>query len=517
MSQLAFFSTIEKLCAQESNMRKKASDGGEGLVDDSSVPDDPNGNGTVDYSTGDFDESVDSEVHEGSDSNADDADVVTDADVTAGMDNIGTDVAEVDDHVVDEYNLEVPDYGTSTPMKTSSYKYASLSLSQLQGVFRKKASLILGDIRERNARTKQASASRQDYQQQPQQSQQGYNLLYDNMRKLAAIQQEAIHDAALTAANMAYVTKKAASGEDITDEDIPVDITGESPATLTDTLEDATPISDVPPEVIEELVTAPEAQLQLIEEAAQAVDEGQITPEQAIELIQGAEAADDVDEEVDTSSLDEALGDEEDMEKESSYNRIRKYAEYIRARKIAALQRILMHKVAEEVPITEADVAAASELPADDLAAIDALPPEALDEIIALEDMVEAGEIPPEIAVAAIEGNPEVEAAIEEATSEPDVAVEDVEAAPDVPVTDDEAAAEFSSVLADEGVTPNDLEAIAAADESSEKQASALRAIARSVSQYRTKKAAYHVTKSARQAAIRQRCRKVLTELMTGN
>ena len=466
-------------------MRKRASDGGEGMVDDSSVPDDPNGNGTVDYTTGEFDASVDKEVDKNSDSNADDDDVATEGDVVAAIDNIGTDVAEVDDHVVDEYNLEVPDYGTDTPMKTSSYKYASLSLSQLQSVFRKKASAVLADIRERNTQKKTAAA---ESPVQDQQASADPNLqLYDNMRKLAAIQAEAEHDAALTAANIAHVVKKAAAGEEITEEDAPVEV-DDAPATMTDTI-DASPevsLDDVPPEVLEELISAPDEQLQLIEEVQDAVDAGQLSPEEGIEILQGGS--------------DETPASDEEV-KEAAYRQWR------------------MRKIAEEIPVTEEDIAAANKLPAADIEAIDALPPEAIDSIIALEEAVEAGEISPEVAVAAIEGDPAVEAAIEEAAQSDAPATDVIAAGPaaDTPVSDDEAAAEFSSVLADEGVTPDDLEAVAAADETSEKSASALRTISKSVSRYRTKNAAYHVTKSARQAAIRQRCRKVLTELMTGN
>ncbi|MBQ9692983.1 MAG: hypothetical protein IJV70_07505 [Clostridia bacterium] len=478
MNHNSIYGSLERLYAQRSNLYKKASDGLH-----SEAPDDPTGDGTVEPTTGDLFATMDKEIQDYpiTDVTAADDGTAFNSDVTANLDNIGTEVTEFDDSVVDEYSMDVEDPGTESQVKFSQYKFASMSFSQNHQVFKKLASALAQDLKDRAAgalaRTKQAGYAPAMTSDQ---------IAMDRFRKAKMIIEEGEKDGILMAKNAAFLLRKAANGEAVTPEDIPVDAVEDIPvetapeeAVLDPAAEEAAAVlSELPPETVEALVQLPEEELQAIEEMAAAVDAGAVEPEEAIAMLAGEEGA---------PSEEAVVCDETGCTaKEAAYRR-------------------WMYKLAEEAPLTEEDVIAAADVPADDLAAIEALPPEAIEELIALEEAVDAGDIPAETAIALLEGDPGLEAALEEAPVE-EVPVDAA------PVSEDEAVAELSSAMAEQGVTPDDLEAAAAV--SDEIKSASLRKIARSVRVYRTKYAAHTRSKTARRVALRRHCKNVLSELL---
>lgn len=513
MANTPAWGSIDRLINQSSNFYKRAAlrkraeeEMGAGM--ESSVPDDPTGDGTADRSEGEYSKMNDESIQDNPfvEVTAADPEFVNEGEPTDNTGNVGTDVTSVLDPLVDDYNTEVPDYGTDTPVKTSALKYASLNFEQNKAAYVKIATLLVKDMRERAAmygnRQKTAAARPQaPVNYAPQYQQLGpAEQAYDNLRKWNLIKDAAIKDAALVAKNMAYVRNKMASGEDIGPEDVPVD-------TLSDTLgavatpEEAAAIESLPEETLEALVQAPEPQLEMLAELAQEVDAGNIEPEEAIAAITGepcegceTDSSDSDDSDDPDNSDDSDSASDEDIEKQ------------------AAAFRFLMKRAEEEAPISEEDLAAAQDVSPEDIEAINSLSPSEIEDLIALESAVENGDVPPEVALAAIEGDPAVVDALSDAApAEADV----VDAVPaeevSAPISDDEAASEFSSAMAEEGVTPDDLDAIA--ENAEPVKAAKLRKISAYVRSHRAKKAAYHRSKTARSAALRQRCRSVLHEL----
>lgn len=469
MNHNSIYGSLERLYAQRSNLYKQAADGLH-----SEAPDDPTGDGTVEPTTGDLFATMDKEIQDYpfTDVTAADDGTAFNSDVTANLDNIGTEVTEFDDSVVDSYSMDVEDPGTESQVKFSQYKYASMSFSQNHRVFKKLASALAQDLKERAAGelafSKQASCGGLSTPDQ---------IAMDRFRKAKMIIEEGEKDGILMSKNAAYLLQKAANGEDVMPDDIPVEATGEipvDPAVEDQTLAEAEAVlSELPPETVEALSQMSDEELAVIEEVANAVDSGELEPEEAVALLEGEAPVEEV-------PVAPEIMPEETL-KEAAYRHI-------------------LYKAAEEAPLTEEEVEAAASLPEEDLAAIEELPPEAIEELIALEEAVESGEIPAETAVALLEGDPEVTAALEE------------EAAAEAPVSEDEAVAELSSAMAEEGVTPEDLEAVAS-DVDGVKSAS-LRKIASSVRRFRTKYAAYHRSKTARSVALRRHCKNVLSELL---
>lgn len=479
MSDKAIYSSLEKLIGCRDGFFKYAA---EGVT--SSVPDDPSGDGTVDPTTGDYTKINDKEIEN---SPFVDVTAVADSpafstDVTANIPNMGTEVLEVDEPVVDEYNLDVPDPGTDTPVKTSSAHFARYTFEQNHAAFNKLAGVLLQDMRELSSGVqKQASYSNP-------------NALYqERLRKAAAIMDQANADANLFAMNHNYVLQKNASGEEITEEDVPVD-----PSVGVEDIispEEAEVINELPPETVEALDAMSDPQLDAIEAVVSAVEEGQVDPEEAVAILTGEEPAADpaacADGSCDADTPDSSCEDDPNCEstKEAAF-------------------RWLMRKVAEEAPVEEGDLEAAQSLPAEDVAAIEELPPEAIDRLIEIEKDVEEGNIDPEEVIAALEEDPAV-------MDEADEALADVpaDAPADPAVSEAEAVAEMSSAMAEQGVTPEDLEAVA--EGSPEVKSAKLHKIARSVRGFRYKYAAHQRSKTARQAALRNRCTRVLNELMS--
>lgn len=503
------FSALERLINQHAALTKAAGvkRANDGL--NSSVPEDPKGDGTVEPHTGELFDTMDSEIEDNPfvDITAMDESQANTSDPVDDLGNIGTEVMSVDDHVVDEYNMDVPDPGTDSPVKTSSY--ARFTFAQNHQAFNKCASILLKDMNERSAGVKTAAARTECANVQPTLSD------YDLLRAYDMIQKTAAYDAQIAAANLAKVLRKEASGEEISIEDVPVDPAVDVPVEEAIPAEDAAALSELPPEVVDTLIEMPEPQLAMLEEVAGAVDAGQISPDEAIAILTDAgvgaapaktpaPAADVPAEEKDDTGSESASEGSDTETKEAAFRR----------RKRAFR---LMRKIAQEAPLTEEDVALASEVSPEDIAAIEALPDEAIADLIALDEAVASGAIPEEVAIQALQGDPAVDAALAEAaeTLPPEAALPEEAVVEELP---EEAVAGFSDALAEQGVSPEELAAVASEVPDTEKSA-ALRKIANSVHRYRyysyhTKRAGYSRPKTARSAAIKMRCHRVLNELL---
>lgn len=482
MSNKPVYTTLDRLFARQANMYKTAADGLH-----SEMPDDPSGDGTVEPTTGDYEKQTERDLEDFPfvDITSMDDESAYDDEMKSEIPNMGTDVAEVDDFVVDEYDTDVKDpTGTESPVKVGGYKFASCTFEQNQQMFNKCASALIAYWQGENQTIKQASYGNPA-------------INSGNLEKRAAdyltIVNEAYRDADLFCKNAAYANIKLAEDGGASDDDAPIDVDGESVATMEDTLDDVTPdeaasLADIPEDVLEDLLDSSDVELQLFEEVAEAVNNGQLEPEAGAAILTG-ELGDD------EGGSDDS-GSDEEMEKESAWHR---YA---------------MMKIAEETPVTEEDVANAAEISPEDAVALEELPPEALEELIAVADDVNAGEIDPELALAVAEGDPEVIEALEEAAGGDAAPVEEEIAA--VPPTEEEAEAALSDAAASMDIAPEDMEAQAEMTGDTEKAAK-LKLAAYRTRAFRMKTASRKrpaQRKTARAIALRNRFQNVLAELM---
>lgn len=501
MNTMSPYDVLERLCQTESRLYKSAADGLH-----SNVPDDPEGDSTVDPTTGAYAKNNDKEVknYEFVDVTAMDEGQENDGDVKESVPNMGTDVAEVDDILVDDYNTDVPDYGTSTPVKTSSAHFAQCTWEENRYGFEKAASALLQDMRERAAYYGGSMAKSASYYGDYPMTED--DVLANRMRVTDLIKQAAIRDAEFAAEKANYIMRKNAEGEEVDAEDTPID-------TIEDTIENAEDegaledLQDLPEEDLETLLEASDPELDLIQELADAVDNGDIDAEDAVALITGDEDGCDED------GCDEEDIDEEDIE-DLADDAVSKEAAWHYWRMKAAEAEAMADAIAAD---EGADADEGDDFSEEDLGAIDELPDEDVEGLIALQEAIDNGEIDPEVVEAALEGDPEVLGALQEAAGDEgegyeedmgEAPVEDMES----PVTEDEAAGEMSSALEESGLTPENLDQIAAQQPDVEKAAS-LRIIANGTRKYRTKNASYHYCKSARQMAIRRKCHETLAEM----
>ena len=486
MSNTPVYTTLDRLFARQANMYKTAADGLH-----SELPDDPSGDGTVEPTTGDYAKMTDEDVDNVPfvDVTGQDDGVAYEDDITSGIPNMGTEVTEVDDFVVDEYNTKVKDpTGTESPVKVGSWDFASCTFEQNQQMFNKCASALMDYWRNENNNQANTVKTAEAQPQTPAINSQD-DVMEKRANKYLAIVNEAYKDAELFCKNAAYANIKMAEDGGVSDEDVPV---AELEDTLGSDVADATPeeaasLADMPEDVLEDLLGSSDVELDLIQEIAQAVDNGQLEPEEGAAIISGELGGDE-------GGSDSGEKDAE-MEKESAWHR---YA---------------MMKIAEETPVMEDDLANAQDVSPDDIAALEELPPEALEELLAVVDDVNNGEIDPELALAVAEGNPEVIAAIEEAAGGAPSAEEELAAAPP---TEEEAEAALSDAAANMDITPEDLEAQAAATEDIQKAAK-LKLAAYKTRAYRMKTASAKrpaQRKTARAIALRNRFQNVLAELM---
>lgn len=483
MSNKPVYTTLDRLFARQANMYKTAADGLH-----SEMPDDPSGDGTVEPTTGDYEKQTESDLEDFPfvDITAMDDESAYDDDMKSEIPNMGTDVAEVDDFVVDEYDTDVKDpTGTDSPVKVGSF--ANCTFEQNQQMFNKCASALMSYWQNENQTVKQASYNAPS-------SAINSGSLEKRAANYLAIVNEAYRDADLFCKNAAYANIKMAEDGEVSDDDAPVDEEGEPVATMEDTLEDVTPdeaasLADIPEDVLEDLLGSSDVELQLFEEVADAVNSGQLEPEAGAAILSGELGGDE------GGSDDSGSSDSEEMEKESAWHR---YA---------------MMKIAEENPVSEEDVANAADISPEDAIALEELPPEALEELIAVADDVNAGEIDPELALAVAEGDPEVIDALEAATGGDAAPVEEEIAAPP---TEEEAEAALSDAAANMDIAPEDMEAQAELTGDTEKAAK-LKLAAYRTRAFRMKTASRKrpaQRKTARAIALRNRFQNVLAELM---
>lgn len=501
MNTMSPYDVLERLCQTESRLYKSAADGLH-----SNVPDDPEGDSTVDPTTGAYAKNNDKEVrnYEFVDVTAMDDGQENDGNVKDSIPNMGTDVAEVDDILVDDYNTEVPDYGTDTPVKTSSAHFAQCTWEENRYGFEKAASALLQDMRERAAYYGGNMAKSAGYYGDVPMTED--DVIANRLRVTDLIKQAAIRDAEFAAEKANYIMMKNAEGEEVDDEDTPID-------TIEDTIEDAEDegaledLQDLPEEDIETLLEASDPELDLIQELAEAVDNGDIDAEDAVALITGDD--DEVDDEDYDDEGDDEI-DEEDIE-DLADEATSKEAAWHYWRMKAAEAEAMADAIANDAGGEDG-----GDFSEEDLGALDQLPDEDVEGLIALQEAIDNGEIDPEIVEAALEGDPEVLDALQEAAGEEGGMEEDMGEAPvedmDTPVSEDEAAGEMSSALEESGLTPEHLDQIAEQQPDVEKAAS-LRIIANGTRRYRTKHASYHYCKSARQMAIRRKCHETLAEM----
>lgn len=494
MNTMSPYDVLERLCQTESRLYKSAADGLH-----SNVPDDPEGDSTVDPTTGAYARNNDKEVrnYEFVDVTAMDDGQENEGDVKESVPNMGTDVAEVDDILVDDYNTDVPDYGTSTPVKTSSAHFAQCTWEENRYGFEKAASALLQDMRERAAQYTQGMAKQAGYYNGLDDELTDEEILANRVRVTELIKQAAIRDAEFAAEKARYIMMKNAEGEEVGADDTPID-------TIEDTIEDAgdagnlEDLQDIPEEDLETLLNASDPELDLIQELADAVDKGELDAEDAVALITGEDGGDAGGEVADD------VPEEDLASKEAAWH-------YWRMK--AAEAEAMADAIANGEDVGGGDGGVSGE----DLSGLEDLPDEDVEGLLALQEAIDNGEIDPEVVEAALEGDPEVLGALQEAAGDNGGAVEeDMGEAPvedmDTPVSENEAAGEMSSALEESGLTPENLEQIAQQQPDVEKAAS-LRIIANGTRKYRTKHASYHYCKSARQMAIRRKCHETLAEM----
>ena len=339
-------------------------------------------------------------------------------------------VREADDGEHD-YEFGHDDPGTTMPASADNDKYASYDFATNFAAFNKLASAF------------EAGPSVAPQPQKAASYEQPANDDHDLIAKALYTIDLANENAEIFQKIASYSFKKLAEGEDVSPEDV---------LPVLDNVDGAAPeeTGEVSPEEAAAAIDAiqdPEDQA-AIEEIVQAVENGEITPEELDTLLAEADA-------------------EEAEEKVASYHKCAAYSNailqaqaalsHLPANDAAAIANLPFNKLAELVDEMGAEDVA-SELSPEEEAALDSLSDEELEALVEIANGLESGEISPE----------EVEAIAAEEGA--DLPIEDAGAAESADdMSDDEALNELSSAMVEQGVSPDDLEN--AEDVPEEKQA----------------------------------------------
>lgn len=338
-----------------------------------------------------------------------------------------------------DYEFGHDDPGTSMPASAdnNSDKYASYDFATNFAAFNKLASAFENGASAQTQQPQKAAAyqpSRNDDPELVQKALYTIDLANENaqiFQKLAS-----------------YSFKKLAEGEDVSPEDV---------VPVLDNVDGAEelPADDVSPEEAASAIEAiqdPEDQA-AIEEIVEAVENGEISPEELDALLAEADA-------------------EDTEEKIASYQKCAAYSNAISyahsalsqlpAQDAVTIANLPFNKLAELVDEIDAD-AGAGELTPEEEAALDSLSDDELEALIEIANGLETGEISPEeVEAIASEGD-----AAEEVAADPSLGSDTDTSGDDI--SDDDALNELSSAMVEQGVSPDDLEN--AEDVPEEKQA----------------------------------------------
>ncbi|MDO4568761.1 MAG: hypothetical protein Q4D38_00075 [Planctomycetia bacterium] len=479
LKQASIFSMLDAITSQHGTVKSATAD-----QTTTTMPDDPSGDGTTEPSTGPLYDEMSRDIKKSPnvEVNAETADAqsLTGSNQEANGGNFGTELFDMDSLIQEDYNQNIKDPGTSSPVKVSQYKQATFDQNYM--MFNKLASLAIQEINNIKQASEQTNTSK-----------------YTREQKLAAIVHKANADGERLAANILKGRYKLATG---LGDDEPVESMAELPpevlamaaggdgadaAVLSDLagagegnaaeaesalaeaiMSDPALVEEVVDELAEEILAETEAPAVAEEEAklasytrkiASDISEGdaelaaalEAAPPEVLEAIaQEVLPAIVAEEEASNTDAEQATEEEEKQAKKLAY--------YI-------------HKLASD--ITGGDPEAT--------AILETLPPEQVEAIVA--------EVAEEIAAEEAMAN-----APEPAGEEPST---------------EEALEALSSTLEEEQITPEDLEAVAAP----EKQAYA-RKFASDLRHYRQHNPNWKPAKNAKAAKLRKQCRNFLRELM---
>lgn len=462
-STMTLFNTLDELVNARNALEKRASDGF-----NSSMPEDSN-DGLTEPKEGPLSSEMSKDLKSPA-TNLSNVEDKGDASYSedSQKDGLGTvDVSEADegDH---SYNFKQPDPGTSMPANAeNAEKYASYSFAENFAEFNKLAAAWENTPH---------NIEYQTYEEYPV-KQASYNADndQDRVRKLAAIIEMADQHAQIFAKAAQYSFKKLAEGEDITPDDVIPALDGEDPTS-------APAEEEAPADLGTEDLSPEDAAA--IQEIVDAVESGEISPEELDALLSEAENEDAVEKE---ASLRKCAA------YQKAYNAASHALSQLKPEDAQTLASLPFSKLAElSEGIDAAGAEDGGDISPEDQAVLESMSDEELQALADIAEAIDAGVIDPNDLEAITSG-------------EPDVAPEGGD------LSEDEALGELSSAMMEQGLDPDDLEA---ADVPEEKQAS-LKAVTSMVRNLR--KSGNWQYKQARPGttkyAVRQTCHQFLNEL----
>lgn len=461
-STMTLFNTLDELVNARTALEKRASDGF-----NSSMPEDKN-DGLTEPKSGPLSSEMSKDLTS-ADTNLSTVENGSDASYSSDSqkDGLGTVKVTEADEGDRSYSFEQPDPGTSMPANAeNAEKYASYSFAENFEAFNKLAAAWENTPH---------NIEYQTYEQYPV-KQASYDANdQDRVRKLAEVIEMADQHAQIFAKAAQYSFKKLAEGEDITPDDVIPALDGEDPTA-------AEAEGEAPVDLGAEDLSPEDAAA--IQEIVDAVESGEISPEELDALLSEAETEDAVEKE---ASLRKCAA------YQKAYNTAAQALSHIHPQDAQILANLPFNKLAELAEgIDAAGAEEGGDISPEDQAILESMSDEELQALSDIAEAIDAGVIDPADLEAMTAGEPEV--------------------APEGgDLSEDEALGELSSAMMEQGIDPEDLES---ADVPEEKQAN-LKAVTSMVRNLR--KSGGWQYKQARpgtpQYAVRQTCHQFLNEL----